>query len=73
MFYVFLGEFYVKNITLHLPFFNRFFLFGLRKYGKGHWTDISRYVRTRTPNQVAMLKKISFATLSHKKNFPIAY
>ena len=49
--------------------FNWFFLIGLRKYGKGHWTDISRnVVRTKSPIQVAShVKKISFASVSLKK------
>ena len=60
---------YVKNLKVHLSSFNRFFLIGLRKYGKGHWTDISRnVVRTKSPIQVAShVKKISFASVSLKK------
>jgi SHAQKYF class myb-like DNA-binding protein len=43
-----------KMILKILNWFNRLFLLGLDKYGKGDWRSISRnFVVTRTPTQVA--------------------
>ena len=42
-----------SNIYTDLFSYDRLFLHGLQKYGKGDWKNISRIIKTRNPTQVA--------------------
>ncbi|KAG4912099.1 hypothetical protein JHK82_052685 [Glycine max] len=42
-----------SNIYTNLFSYDKLFLLGLQKYGKGDWKKISRIIKTRNPTQVA--------------------